>query len=569
MATPLIDKSSLEIKVGGYSVGNAIALTDPLLISRVQDYKRQTSSRMQPLDRSEVSRKIPTAEFHASRKIDGEFTVLVYRDSQALMLNPGGTVRMGLPAIEEAISALSSAGIKDALIAGELHVVHDGGKRERIHDVVSLARAPESAADLDRLHFSVFDLMEVNGDSSSVGFGTTWKKITDIFGKGHRARPVPMSIAKNAGDVEVLFKDHVEKDGAEGLVLRSDSAGIFKLKLRHTLDAVIVGFTESTGERAGMIHDLLVALRRQDGTLHILCRVGGGFSDDLRRTLLADLKDRIVESEYAEVNSDHVAYQMVEPRTVVEISFLDLISQSTRGATINRMTLDWDASAKSYRIVRRLPLVSVISPQFVRFREDKTSIYADIRIDQVASIVEVPHTDRDARQMTLPSSEVLRREVFVKAAKGETMVRKFVMWKTNKELVSSEHPAYVVHYTDFSPNRATPMSREVRVSSSREQIEALYERLKEENIKKGWEPASKPSVVAVSEPAPAALPATPEPPVTSEIESEPVKPPAASKKAAKKAASKKAAAEKSEPEKSEPASESAPEDRPTKRARKK
>jgi hypothetical protein len=228
------------------------------------------------------------------------------------------------------------------------------------------------------------------------------------------------------------------------------------------------------------------------------------------------------------------------------------------------MTLDWDASAKSYRIVRRLPLVSVISPQFVRFRDDKTSVYADIRIDQVASIVEVPHTDRDARQMTLPSSEVLRREVFVKAAKGETMVRKFVMWKTNKEMVSSEHPAYVVHYTDFSPNRATPMSREVRVSSSREQIESLYERLKEENIKKGWEPASQPTAVAVSEPAPAPLPATPEPPVTSDVESEPAKPPAATKKAAKKAASKKTVAEKSEP-----AAESAPEDRPTKRARKK
>jgi hypothetical protein len=66
------------------------------------------------------------------------------------------------------------------------------------------------------------------------------------------------------------------------------------------------------------------------------------------------------------------------------------------------------------------------------------------------------------------------------------MVRKFVMWKTNKESASTDFPAYVVHYTDFSPNRAQPLAREVRVSSSAEQIETLYTELKEEHIKKGW-----------------------------------------------------------------------------------
>ena len=34
------------------------------------------------------------------------------------------------------------------------------------------------------------------------------------------------------------------------------------------------------------------------------------------------------------------------------------------------------------------------------------------------------------------------------------MVRKFVLWKTNKEQ-SEDYPAFVVHFTDFSPNRKT------------------------------------------------------------------------------------------------------------------
>jgi hypothetical protein len=79
------------------------------------------------------------------------------------------------------------------------------------------------------------------------------------------------------------------------------------------------------------------------------------------------------------------------------------------------------------------------------------------------------------------------------------MVRKFVLLKTNKEAEGDEYPAYVMHYTDFSPNRKDPLSRDVCVSNSREQIEELYEQSKVENIKKGWNPANG-ELPAVSEP---------------------------------------------------------------------
>ena len=121
-----------------------------------------------------------------------------------------------------------------------------------------------------------------------------------------------------------------------------------------------------------------------------------------------------------------------------------------------------------------------------------------VRIRQVTDLVEVPLADRDARQVVLPTSEVLRREVYTKLMKGETIVRKFVLWKTNKELQSEDYPAFVAHFTDFSPNRKTALERELRVSNSREQIEALWEGLKGSNLAKGWElfGAAVPSQVA-------------------------------------------------------------------------
>jgi hypothetical protein len=121
----------------------------------------------------------------------------------------------------------------------------------------------------------------------------------------------------------------------------------------------------------------------------------------------------------------------------------------------------------------------------VRRREDKQVSVHDVRAQQLADLVEIDKLDRDVHQFTQPASELLRREVYTKASRGQTMVRKLLMWKTNKE-DEGDFPAYVLHFTDFSPGRKTPLEREVRVSSSREQIEQLWTTLFTENIVKGW-----------------------------------------------------------------------------------
>ena len=268
--------------------------------------------------------------------------------------------------------------------------------------------------------------------------------------------------------------------------MRSDSAGIFKVKPRHTLDVVVIGFAEGVDDRVGMLHDLLLAMMRADGSFQLLGRVGGGFSDEQRKDFLSDLEDMVVESEYAEVNSDRVAYRMVEPRWIAEISCLDLVAETTRGATIDRMVLNWNHEGQRWETVRRLPLVSVISPQFVRLREDKQVNPLDIRIQQLTDIVPIPMADKTAKDLALPGSEILRRQVVTKTLKGKEMVRKLLMWKTNKETETPDYPAYVVHLTDFSPNRKDPLQREIRVSNSRDQINELWDELASKYFVGGW-----------------------------------------------------------------------------------
>jgi hypothetical protein len=513
----LLNRGKMEIKLGEYAIGQPNALTDPLLVARTQDYRRHVASRMVPLEPDQILKRFSTADYQVSLKVDGEFDMLVYSEGETLLVNPGGTVRIGLPLLKEAASLLKAAGVKKALIPGELHYTQGVGKRPRVHDVSRVARQPASQAELDGLSFAAFDLLEIDGKHVSEPYDQTLKRLRDLFKGGKHCVVVETVPLKDGSEILSQFNKWINA-GAEGAVVRSEAVGTFKIKTRHTIDAVVIGFTEGTDDRRGMVHDLLLAVMRADGNLHVLGHVGGGFSVAERQGFLSDLKDMIVRSDYVEVN-DQVAYHMVRPEWVVEISVLEFLSHTTRGLPIKTMVLNYNSSTLRYEVVRRLPMVALTSPQFIRRREDKRVNAVDIRAQQVSDIVEVPLIDRDSRQLNMPVSQILRREVFTKEMKGALMVRKLVMWQTNKEKESEDYPAFVIHYTDFSPNRKTPLEREVRVSSSRDQIDKLWDELASDNFTKGWiltaqsGPAaatSTPSPAAAASAAPAL--AAPEPP---------------------------------------------------------
>ena len=273
-------------------------------------------------------------------------------------------------------------------------------------------------------------------------------------------------------------------EGSEGLVVRHDNAGYYKIKTKHNLDVAIIGFSEGTDERKGLLHDLLVAVIRKDGTFHELVRVGGGYSEEDRRIIADELRRRVVPSDYVAVNNDYVAYEMTAPGPVIEISCLDMISESSKGGPVTRMVLDWDG--KRYSALSRMPLVSVISPQYVRMRDDKDAIIEDVNISQVSDLVNVPDFDKPAHEDEAPASEILERHVYTKIMKGNLMVRKLLLWKTNKE-ASPDFPGYVVYLTDFSPNRQNPLERDIKVANKVADARKLFAKLADKYFVSGWE----------------------------------------------------------------------------------
>ena len=51
-------------------------------------------------------------------------------------------------------------------------------------------------------------------------------------------------------------------------------------------------------------------------------------------------------------------------------------------------------------------------------------------------------------------------------------------------------PAYVIHWTDYSGGRASPLDREVRLAPDEAGAMKIADLMVEENIKKGWNKVS-------------------------------------------------------------------------------
>jgi len=198
------------------------------------------------------------------------------------------------------------------------------------------------------------------------------------------------------------------------------------------------------------------------------------------------LEEHVVDSEYAEVNSDRVAYRMISPGIVFEISCLDIIARTSRGNTIDKMVLEWNEEERIWEGIRRLPLCSIISPQFLRIRDDKQANKEDVRFSQLTDIVEIPSANVVSEELKLPESELIKRSVATKELRGATMVRKLMLWKTNKQEKSKDFPAFVLHLTDYSPNRKDPLKHDIRVSSSEDQMEQYWKQWEKKYFVGGW-----------------------------------------------------------------------------------
>lgn len=471
-------------KMNNYLEGKIDAI-DTETSTKALDYKTNFLKQFIAIYPQIIDKRLGESRYYVTRKYDGEFATIVYEDGRAVTINRSGRVRLGLPCAEEAALILKKAGVKQAIIPAEIYV-DDTDKRTRTLDLI---HALSKKGDVSILHLAVFDILELNNQPyKPENYIETHELIDKWFSKGKLVKPVELEVAYSNTEVKNIYHKWVDEGTAEGLVVRSDLPFVFKIKPRHSLDAVVIGFTEGTGDLKGQARTFLVALMPEEGKYQVVGNVGGGMKDDIKKDILGYFEKRIIPSDYIDTDSNHVAFRMVEPDTIMEFNVRDVIYETANGPVLNTVLR---LEKGRWKVESTVTGLSFIAPVFERFRDDKKVNYTDVRINQIddfasfepEEIIAYPEEKR-------ASSQILLRDLYEKQLGEKYMLQKYIIWKTNKE-DSVDYPAYVLHYTNYSSNRQDILQREIKISDSYEQIHKLYEDYLKENIKKGWQRISK------------------------------------------------------------------------------
>ncbi len=261
------------------------------------------------------------------------------------------------------------------------------------------------------------------------------------------------------------------------MVVHSEMPLVWKIKPRHTIDAAVVGFTLD----GDAVRDLLFAVRRQDGMFRIFAVGSSGLSDEQKTTLAERLVPMAVESRYFRTDSRGIAYRMVRPEIVMELSTGELVAEDSSGKSKKNVLVSFDGT--SWASAGNATGVTAVSLSIVRERDDKDASPENVRESQLSDIC--PFAEGDSTSKDLPKSTILKRRVFKKTSKDKVMLLKFLVWKTNKES-DPRWPAYVFHFTDYSSGRKDPLKRDIRISDSELQIMSIFDAFIADNVKKGW-----------------------------------------------------------------------------------
>ena len=463
----------------GYFEGSADAADDESAKKAIA-YKKEVIKNYINLSSDQIDLRLGGSEYYVTRKYDGEMNVLFFDGDRAAVINRSGRIRTGLPCVDDAAAALKAAGAKQAVIPAELYVDQSEGRTRVFHVLAALADQGKTGS----LRLAAFDILELDGALFKANsYGETHAKIRGLLEGAKLCEAVECKECKSKSEVKDIYSQWVEEGGAEGLVVRTELPLVYKIKPRYTIDVAIIGFSEGTGDTKGQVRSLLIAMMPSEGQYQIIGRTGNGFSDEARADLLKRLEPLIVESQYIETDSNHVAFHMIKPEIVIELMINDVLFDTSAGFIENSVLSIEDGA---YYRKGNVQGISVVFPIFVRFREDKKAVYEDVRLEQINdfSFIEPASV---ADQAGLEPSTLLKREVYKKESEGKLMVRKFVVWKTNK--TARDYPAYVFHYTDFSSDRKEPLQRDVTISDDEDQIMEIFRQSMEDNIKKGWNPA--------------------------------------------------------------------------------
>jgi hypothetical protein len=481
----MIDEARLIKKTGDYALAPVGGITDLVLMEVAKGYEARVTNKLTALLPDQLGAKFSGSDsVLVSEKYDGE-GVFVYFEAERsphpifTFNSPSGRTRVGLSCLKALADKLRSKGVKKALFRAELYIGgKQDGRRRNASDVIR-ASFSTTVGDADALKLCLLDLVMLDGkDWQEKPLAETWDQLGQLMAgtqSGEHCHRAEGSIVP-ASSVSAEF-DRITAGGGEGVVVRrTDRAEAFKVKPRVSLDAAVIGYVEGELESGATgLASLLVATMFPNGQLQVAARVGSGFNEEARKQWLALLQPlRKEPAPLTMTDSSGRLIHFVEPKIVVEIEAEDLMPDSTHSMQV----FEWSNSSWAFKGMAKAP--RLLFPIFKRRRDDKECTQHAVRAAQLNLDAGVPAiTGADVHPPT-----ILRREVYTKASKGETMVRKLVVLQRPAADAAFSH---IIYWTDFSAGRKDPLKVSAQYADDPTRATALAEAAIAENITKGWE----------------------------------------------------------------------------------
>jgi hypothetical protein len=461
-------------KLGKANIDPQGTFTNTELMNQLVAYRKVVATNYVLLNPQDIEKRLGIPLL-VSTKLDGELWFLLHSDGWKLVSPTGRVIYGEIEILKEAASANLE---KQAIYAGELYVL--GDTRTRIADVTSVLKSGEKSK-TENLGFKVYDVVTSTEVSA---IGTPYTKRYEAISKipnGKNFGFIPSESTKSAAEVVEIFDRDTQVSGMEGVVARSEDGRSYKIKPTKDLDAAIIGFTERRdAEGSLMVRSLLFAILREDGSWVPITSTGNVGDNEFRHSLYDQLKPRVRNSTYRRTSeSSGVLYQMVEPQLVGELKCMDLQLENFQGEAIRHPRLNFDKDG--WRVSGWINSAAIHNSIVVRLRDDKTCSQEDIGWHQITRLLPIEEISEEVK---VGLSQIVRRQVWTKEGSGKVDVRKLVVWKTNKEPIG--YPAFVVHWTDYSSTRKSPLDREVRLAPNEKEAAKIADAMIIENVKKGW-----------------------------------------------------------------------------------
>ena len=438
---------------------------------KILNYKHKVAGKYLPVRNDQILKRVfEMDKYYVSTKIDGNIC-FVNKDSNGISIVSHNNNSFKRPELEKECSEILKN--KCGLFVGEIYL-HDENKRTRSYDLKR-----EIGNNSSDIRIALFDIISFeNKDYKENEWKEKKKILSDNFksdGKVYFLNEIELSSRK---DIEEIFNKTIIESNEEGLVVRGENGPVFKIKEYHSFDMVILGYVNGYTNNFSLMKEILVGVMTEENKFLITGVVANGFDIEQREKLSKDFEKIKVDSDSIIVSGAKIPFTMVKPIHVVEIESTDIINSTSVGF-IKKYIINFK---EKYSFDKKTNSVSLTTPVYTRFRDDKKVNLNDVGINQITRVIEI--SEEESNNSIKPKSKIINKEVYTKTMKGATNVKKFLVWDTASN--EDNYPKFVYYKIDYSPTRASKLNRDIKVSDDKKQIQKIFANEIESNIKKGW-----------------------------------------------------------------------------------